>query len=831
MTKRKTEEVSGKGKKRRATPPSVGSDLSVSHFPADILNRLVEHVVHQDMESRVLWANKAAADSLGMKPDQMKGRLCYELWHDRTKPCEDCPIVRTRDTGKPHEGEVTSPDGREWLIRGFPVTNGGGEMTGVTEVTLELTHMKDLERSLGGDRGTMIKLVDSIPDTIYVKDLQSRFTLVNKAMLARFGQTSTARLMGKTDFDFFTRHHAQQAFADEQQIIVTGRPVIGKIEQETWPDGSNTWVSTTKMPLRDDSGKIVGTFGVSRDITEHKLAEELLRAQFSLSMALSDVMTLEEGLRVSLQAAVAVSGMDCGGIYLADEASRNMNLVSHQGLPDAFIANTSHFSPDTPQAGLIYEGKPVYEHYDRLKVPLRPAQQAEALRAIAIVPIRYEGKIVGCVNVASHTMDVISEAARRALESVANQIGHCVARLRAEEALRHTNMKLAEALDEVTKTQERMIQHERLSALGQMGSGIAHDFNNALMPIVGFTQFLLAHPETLDDKEGLKSTLTDINEAAVNAKEIVRRLSQFYKPATNGKRESVDLNHAIERAVALTKPIWREEKGGKGVPIEVRTKLGMNIPHVRGSEAELSEVLTNMILNSIDAMPQGGLVTISSTADDRHAILSVADTGMGMSEEVLRQCMEPFFSTKGEKGTGLGLSMVHGIVRRHRGNMEIRSLPGRGTTVELRLPVIFEAGDKKEHVVAVETVRSLKILVIDDDMWTRDLMKLLLEADNHEVDVAQTGTEGLTQFARQEYDLVMTDRAMPDMSGDQVAAAVKKVNPAMPVVLLTGFGDVMKDEGELPEGIDSILSKPVTQDELQHAIRSVIDPQGPPSEP
>jgi nitrogen-specific signal transduction histidine kinase/ActR/RegA family two-component response regulator len=392
-------------------------------------------------------------------------------------------------------------------------------------------------------------------------------------------------------------------------------------------------------------------------------------------------------------------------------------------------------------------------------------------------------------------------------------------------------MKLAEALDEVTKTQERMIQHERLRALGQMGSGIAHDFNNALMPIVGFTQFLLAHPETLDDKEGLKSTLTDINEAAVNAKEIVRRLSQFYKPATNGKRESVDLNHAIERAVALTKPIWREEKGGKGVPIEVRTKLGMNIPHVRGSEAELSEVLTNMILNSIDAMPQGGLVTISSTADDRHAILSVADTGMGMSEEVRRQCMEPFFSTKGEKGTGLGLSMVHGIVRRHRGNMEIRSLPGRGTTVELRLPVIFEAGDKKEHVVAVETVRSLKILVIDDDMWTRDLMKLLLEADNHEVDVAQTGTEGLTQFARQEYDLVMTDRAMPDMSGDQVAAAVKKVNPAMPVVLLTGFGDVMKDEGELPEGIDSILSKPVTQAELQHAIRSVIDPQGPPSEP
>jgi YesN/AraC family two-component response regulator len=105
------------------------------------------------------------------------------------------------------------------------------------------------------------------------------------------------------------------------------------------------------------------------------------------------------------------------------------------------------------------------------------------------------------------------------------------------------------------------------------------------------------------------------------------------------------------------------------------------------------------------------------------------------------------------------------------------------------------------------------------------------EADNHEVDVAQTGTEGLTRFAKQEYDLVMTDRAMPDMSGDQVAAAVKKVKPNMPVVLLTGFGDVMKDEGELPEGIDSILSKPVTQDELQHTIRSVIDPQGPPSEP
>lgn len=695
----------------------------------------------------------------------------------------------------------------------------------------ELSVLKNMERTLNGDQGTMIKLVDSIPDTIYVKDLESRFTLVNRAMLARFGQISAARLIGKTDFDFFTRQHAQQAFSDEQQIIATGRPIIGKIEQETWPDGSSTWVNTTKMPLRDANGKIVGTFGVSRDITEHKLAEELLSAQFRLSMALSNVMNIEEGLRVSLEAAIEVSGMDCGGIYLTGDASTSLTLASHEGLSEQFIARASHFSADTPEARLVNEGKAIYDHYDRLDLPKGAGEKAEGLRAIAIAPIRYEGKIVGCVNVASHTMDVISEAARRALESVANQIGSCVARLRAEEALRHTNIKLAEALDEVTKTQERMIQHERLSALGQMGSGIAHDFNNALMPIVGFTQFLLAHPETLDDKEGLKSTLNDIYDAAVNAKEIVRRLSQFYKPAANGKHESVDLNHAIERAIALTKPRWKEEKGGKGVPIEVRTRLGSNIPHVRGSEAELSEVLTNMILNSIDAMPQGGLVTISSTADERHAILSVADTGMGMSEEVRRQCMEPFFSTKGEKGTGLGLSMVHGIVRRHRGNIDIRSAPGRGTTVEIRLPVIFEPGEKKERTVAVEATRSLKILVIDDDLWTRDLMKLLLEADNHEVDVAQTGTEGLTRFAKQEYDLVMTDRAMPDMSGDQVAAAVKKVNPAMPVVLLTGFGDVMKDEGELPEGIDSILSKPVTQDELQHAIRSVIDPHGPPSEP
>ncbi|MFQ5875240.1 MAG: response regulator, partial [Dehalococcoidia bacterium] len=203
-----------------------------------------------------------------------------------------------------------------------------------------------------------------------------------------------------------------------------------------------------------------------------------------------------------------------------------------------------------------------------------------------------------------------------------------------------------------------------------------------------------------------------------------------------------------------------------------------------------------------------------------HVVLEVSDTGTGMTDEVRQRCLEPFFSTKGERGTGLGLAMVYGIIQRHQGTLAIASEPGQGTTFLIRLPVHTEQAERKPQE-AEGLSRRLKILVVDDEPPVREVATTYLTGDGHTVEIATNGCEGLEKFLAGWFDVVITDQGMPEMAGDQLATAIKKVAPDKPVVLLTGFGDLMVASGEPPLGVDIILSKPVTLPALRQALAKV----------
>lgn len=399
-------------------------------------------------------------------------------------------------------------------------------------------------------------------------------------------------------------------------------------------------------------------------------------------------------------------------------------------------------------------------------------------------------------------------------------------RAKAEQALRDSNMQLSDALTNVTTMQRKMIEHARLSALGQMASGIAHDFNNALMPMLGLTELLLSCPDMLDDRRELVDTLQHIRSAANDAKEVVKRLREFYTTDGNVEFAPVDVNAVIEECVVLTQPRWKEELSADGISITMETRLA-DVPPIQGNEPQLRDALTNIILNAADAMPENGAITVSSAADNDSVSIMVADAGVGMPEDVRKQCFDPFFSTKEGTGTGIGLTMTLGIVESHGGSVKIESEEGKGTTVTIALPL--PAPDPVRDIPAAtqnrEPVDPLKVLVIDDDSRSSGLLNRYLRADDHTVEIADTGKAGLERFAGSPFDLVITDRAMPDMSGDDVSASLRDTNAQVPVIMLTGFGQMMKDKGQQPSAVDLILSKPVTPLELRKAIHEVLNPK------
>ncbi len=278
------------------------------------------------------------------------------------------------------------------------------------------------------------------------------------------------------------------------------------------------------------------------------------------------------------------------------------------------------------------------------------------------------------------------EAKMQQLEQINGALEQSLDELkRTEDELQKSNQDLQQAMAQLQAMQEQMIRQERLSALGQMTAGIVHDFNNALMPIIANADYFLTHPTGLGDRESLARGFKDIMKGADDAKEIISRLQECYRPQDKTTIKPVNMGEVIQSVMDLTQSRWQKEINTKGITVDVRAETPAAPVYVNGHDCELREALINLVLNAMDAMPQGGAITIRCRQEDMHVIVEVSDTGTGMPPEVKKHCFEPFVSTKGAQGTGLGLAMVYGIVRRHGGTITVESACGKGTTFRIEL--------------------------------------------------------------------------------------------------------------------------------------------------
>lgn len=438
--------------------------------------------------------------------------------------------------------------------------------------------------------------------------------------------------------------------------------------------------------------------------------------------------------------------------------------------------------------------------------PRRSELAAGGNRAVLAVPLRAKGTLIGVLAVADKPGRTFSHAEIALLQAFADQAALALENARLYQRAQQAYAELAEA-------QDRLVRGETMRAMGELASGVAHHLNNLLAIILGRVQLSLAKTLTPD----VARHLGIAERAILDGAEVIRRMRGFSLGQPEPDLAEVELNRLVEEIIELTRPRWEDEAHVHGVTIETRLESSA-IPPVQGEVGPLREVLMNLVLNAVDAMPEGGRITLRTWADDAWVHCSVSDTGVGMTPEVRRRALEPFFTTKGVRSTGLGLSMNYGIVQRLGGELTIDSVEGRGTTITFTLPVAHRTAPPPATPPAAAP-RALRVLVIDDEEEVRALLGEMLAADGHDVVEAASGVEGLGCLDGQRgIDVVLSDLGMPGMTGWEVARAVKARHPELPVVLVTGWGEDPVGRPEDRKAVDVIIAKPVTSVSLRAAL-------------
>ena len=368
--------------------------------------------------------------------------------------------------------------------------------------------------------------------------------------------------------------------------------------------------------------------------------------------------------------------------------------------------------------------------------------------------------------------------------------------------------------------ENQLHQSEKLRALGQLAGGIAHDFNNLLQAILGYSQLMKQNP---GDVQFVTRSLRILESAALDGSETVRRIQQFARLRPDEAFVAADVNQVIEEAVAITRPRWEEKVTQDNRPLHLRLELGAVSP-INGRPAALTELTTNLILNAIDAMPDGGTLAITTrqTADGG-IVLTVADTGVGMSESVSRRIFEPFFSTKGEGGSGLGLAMVYSIVSRHGGDIRVDSEPGHGTTFTVTLPAGTPGARHEVTAPPAGPRRSARVLVVDDDRQVLAAFTEVLQSFRYAVTAVSSGAAALEAYAPGRFDVVLTNLGMAGMNGWQFSERLRARDSEVTLLVVTGWGLSAEDYARLDSlNVKRCLFKPVLPPELDAAIQSVL---------
>jgi signal transduction histidine kinase len=389
--------------------------------------------------------------------------------------------------------------------------------------------------------------------------------------------------------------------------------------------------------------------------------------------------------------------------------------------------------------------------------------------------------------------------------------------------------ELLHTLSELERRDEQLRRSGRLSALGELASGVAHDFNNLLAGILGNIQLLLLDEADVERRR----MMAVIEQAAQDGATTVRRIQEFARKSEPQAEETVNLIDVIDGALAITRPRWHNLGQREGRTIQVRREVRAPLL-VTGNAAELRELLINLIINAIDALPNGGDLTLRlidridrangaerASGERRMAVLEVSDSGVGIPTGLHERIFDSFYSTKpADKGSGLGLAMCRQIAARHNGRIELHSAAGQGATFRVVLPLAQEPAQAAAAAEEPPASGALRVLVVDDDQAVREVLARVLRRAGHAVTGVASAEEALDQFAPLQYDLIFTDLGLSGMDGATLLGHIRARDPQIAAVIVTGWGKF--DEGRHQSlGAQAVLTKPFNVSQVLHVVGEI----------
>jgi PAS domain S-box-containing protein len=714
--------------------------------------------------------------SLGLGPSEVVGESAFDLYRDAPQ------IVRALHRALAGEEltvmlevEAGPSAGRCFETHFRPVQGSGGAPAGAIGIATDVTQRRRVESLLAHERDLLHTLMDNIPDLIYFKDADSRYTRVNMAEVVHLGQTDPEQVLGKGDFDFYPADLAREFRADEQRIIETGRPMINKVEKQPEVDGRARWIMSTKVPIVSAEGLVAGIVGVSKDITERVRAEESLKAS--------------EGRYRSLIENLA----QC--VFLKDQELRftavNQRFCQGLGRPAEEIVGKTDFDFFPPHLAEKYRGddRVVLTEGRRLELEEEHVKDGKNITVHVVkTPVRdAEGRIVGVQGI---FWDITEQ---RSLEA-------------------------------------QLRQAQKMEAVGQLAGGVAHDFNNLLTAILGNVSLLLTNSPQSDPNRALLETA---EKATLRAAELTRQLLGFSRQTILRPKPSA-LNSAVKETVGIVQrtidpriavvvkcalDLWTVQTD-PGQINQVLMNLCLNARDAMPNGGRLVLETENVVLG-----PEYARLHLEGRSGE-FVRLRVSDTGHGIPAEVKAHIFEPFFTTKGPgKGTGLGLAMVFGIVKQHRGWIDCYSEVNHGARFDVYLPRYHqevEPAPALQRRVAGEGNET--VLLVDDEATLRTLGATILQRYGYEVLLAEDGRQAVEVYQRDRdhIDLVILDLTMPRLSGRDAFREMRALDPNVRVLFASGYSAESLSETDNDQML-GFVSKPYRPEELAGLVRSALD--------
>ncbi|HHT9136251.1 MAG TPA: response regulator [Candidatus Wunengus sp. YC60] len=529
-------------------------------------------------------------------------------------------------------------------------------------------------------------------------------------------------------------------------------------------------------------------------------------ALLQISEAVSSTLSSKEILHIIVKnVAFLFDATRCSIFRVAQEEKFAQVIASHDN-PDIELEITIDNYPEVKKALETREMVIVqYILLDPLMKEVQENIQSLKNNAIVVIPIILKDNVIGTLFLRSvRDNKFFNEREIKFLKVVARIAANAL-----DNAFLYENLE---------STRLQLIQSERLRALGELATGVAHNFNNLLSGILGHTQMLLS--KNLDP--ATCERLQIIEKLVLDGSEVVRRIQEFTRLRTTKDFSEVNIKDIINDVVRMTESKW---SGGSNIPkITLRIDTdSMEIPIVEGNASELREVFINILFNAVDAMPKGGEFTIQTKTNGKDIFVYFIDTGEGMSAETKKRVFDPFFTTKGSKGTGLGMSVAYGIISRHSGHISIDSELGVGTTVIVQLPISEKFIKEMERKYNLKHEEKTKILLIEDHKITLDVLAENLINLGHHVQKADSGMAGIKMFKDGNYDIVITDVGLCDISGWAVSKKIKDMSPLVPIVFITGWANQLSPSQLKECDVDFILAKPFKIEEISSIIKKAID--------